>query len=169
MSSKGQLILNAKQTQQKIVRIAHEILEQNYNEECIVIAGIFDRGYLFAQLLEKELNSICAIPTELIKITLDKTAPLQTEITLDKSLDLVEDRTVIITDDVLNTGKTVAYSLKPFLNRRIKKLQTAFIVDRGYKSFPISADFVGYSLSTTLQEHVEVIFEDQEVSGVYLH
>ena len=168
MPTQGQLILNAKQTHQKIVRIAHEIIEQNYNESTIIIAGVYDRGYTFAKLLETELNKISKIHTELIKITLDKKAPLQSEISLDKEIESIENKVIILTDDVLNTGKTTAYSLKPFLNKKIKKLQTAFIVDRGHKSFPISADYIGYSLSTTLQEHIDVILEGDEM-GVYLH
>lgn len=169
MSQKGELILNASQTKQKIVRIAHEVLEHNHNEDTLIIAGVFDRGYTFAQLLETELNKISSIPTHLVKITLDKTAPLQSEITLDCDINFIEDKAVILTDDVLNTGRTTAYSLKPFLNKPIKKLQTAFIVDRGHTNFPIAVDFVGYSLSTTLQEHIEVVLSPESEMGVYLH
>ena len=69
---------------------------------------------------------------------------------------------------MLNSGRTLVYSLKPFLNIEIKKIQIAVLVDRGYKSFPVAADFVGYALSTTLKEHIEVVLDDQEKFGVYL-
>jgi pyrimidine operon attenuation protein / uracil phosphoribosyltransferase len=162
------LILDKKQTLQKIKRIAFEILERNLHEKEIVIAGIYDKGYMFAELLEKEFNQISKIRTTLVKIDLDKTSPLQSEITLDMDIKLLKNKTIILTDDVLNTGRTLAYSLKPFLNIPIKKLQVAVIVDRQHKLFPIDADYVGYSLSTTLKEHIEVNFE-KSTFGVYLH
>jgi pyrimidine operon attenuation protein / uracil phosphoribosyltransferase len=161
------LILDKKQTIQKIKRIAFEIYERNLNEKEIVIAGIYDKGYLFAEILQKELSSISKIKTTLVKITLDKLSPLQSEVTLDVDLKSLKKKTIILTDDVLNTGRTLAYSLKPFLNIEVKKIQVAVIVDREHKSFPVSPDYVGYSLSTTLKEHIEVNF-DKNKFGVYL-
>lgn len=165
--SKTQL-LDKTGTLQKIRRIAYEIYEQNFEENEIVVAGIYDKGYTFAQILFDELKTISPLKIELVKVTLDKSAPLQSEIIFDKDIKLLENKTIILTDDVLNTGRTLAYSLKPFLNCEIKKLQTAVIVDRGHKSFPISADYVGYSLSTTLMEHIDVELVDQSKVGVYL-
>jgi len=161
------LILNKRETLQKIKRIAFEILESNLHEKEIIIAGIYDKGYMFAELLEKEFNLISKIKTTLVKVSLDKTSPMQSEITLDLDLKLLKNKTIILTDDVLNTGRTLAYCLKPFLNIPIKKLQVAVIVDRQHKLFPIDADYVGYSLSTTLKEHIEVNF-DKAYLGVYL-
>jgi pyrimidine operon attenuation protein / uracil phosphoribosyltransferase len=161
------LILNKRETLQKIKRIAFEILESNLHEKEIIIAGIYDKGYMFAELLEKEFNLISKIKTTLVKVSLDKTSPMQSEITLDLDLKLLKNKTIILTDDVLNTGRTLAYCLKPFLNIPIKKLQVAVIVDRQHKLFPIDADFVGYSLSTTLKEHIEVNFDKANL-GVYL-
>ncbi len=69
---------------------------------------------------------------------------------------------------MLNTGRTLAYALKPFLNVDIKKLQTAVLVDRGYPQFPVMATYVGYALATTLQERVEVVFEQEQPAAVYL-
>ncbi|MBX9850162.1 MAG: phosphoribosyltransferase [Cytophagaceae bacterium] len=162
------LILDKAQTLQKIKRIAIEIYERNLKEKEIVLAGIYDKGYAFAELLQKELNAVSDIQTILVKVSLDKTSPLQSEITLDTDIKLLKKKTIILIDDVLNTGRTLAYSLKPFLNIEIKKLQVAVVVDRQHKSFPISPDYVGYSLSTTLKEHIEVSFEKSRF-GVYLH
>ena len=161
------LILTKKQIQQRIKRIAFEILEQNFKEKEIVFAGIYDRGYSFAKLLEKEFSSISTIKTTLIKVTLDKQSPSQSEVALDIDVKKLKNKCVIIVDDVLSTGRTIAYSLKPFLNISIKRIQTAFIVDRGHHTFPISADFVGYVMATTLQEHVEVDLSSKDM-GVYL-
>ena len=102
-----------------------------------------------------------------MRIKLDKQSPLQTEVTLSPTLPL-DNRVIILADDVLNTGKTLAYSLKPFLSIPIKKLQVAVLVDRSHHRFPISADFVGYSLSTTINEHIHVELEDEASFGVYL-
>jgi pyrimidine operon attenuation protein/uracil phosphoribosyltransferase len=81
---------------------------------------------------------------------------------------MLRNKVIVLLDDVLNTGRTLAYSLKPFLNVEIKKLHTAVLVDRNHKQFPIAADYIGYALSTTIQEHIEVVLEDNERFGVYL-
>lgn len=168
MEGKNQ-ILNAEQTLQKIKRIAHEIYERNFREKEIVFAGIDEMGYVFAQLLQRNFDEIStSIKTRLVKVSLDKTAPLQSEITFDVPSKELAKKVIILTDDVLNTGRTLAYSLKPFLNNEIKKLETAVVVDRGHTSFPISANYIGYALSTTLQEHIDVILDDEKNIGVYL-
>jgi pyrimidine operon attenuation protein/uracil phosphoribosyltransferase len=161
-------ILDKKQVMQKIKRIAFEIYENNSEEKHLVIAGIYDKGYLFAQLLLKELKAISPLELTLVKITLDKFAPLQSEISLDCTSEFLENKTIILVDDVLNTGRTFAYSLKPFLNIEVKKIQTAVIVDRHHTVFPLSANYTGYSLATTLKEHINVILDNDEEFGVYL-
>ena len=162
------LILDKEEILQKIRRIAFEIYENNFEEEALIIAGVYDKGYIISDILLKELQKIFPGELKLIKVSLDKFAPLQSEISLDISSDELHKKTIILTDDVLNTGRTLAYSLKPFLNAEIKKIQTVVLVDRGYKSFPVSADYVGYSLATTLKDHVEVNLE-KDSFGVYLH
>ncbi len=161
-------ILNKKQTLDKIKRIAFEIYENNFQEKEIYIAGIFDKGYLFAQFLKSDLEKICAIKIILVKVTLDKFSPQQSEIELDIDIKLLKKKTIILVDDVMNSGRTMAYSMKPFLNIEIKKLQTAVVVDRDHKTFPISADYVGYSLSTTLKETINVVLDEVDEFGVYM-
>lgn len=168
MTATSTLILTQKQTLQKIKRIAYEVYENNFQEHEIILAGIYDKGYLFAKLLQQELKDISPIKVTLVKVSLDKLAPLQSDIFLDCDTSLLRNKVVILLDDVLNTGRTLVYSLKPFLNVEIKKLSTAVIVDRNHKQFPISADYIGYALSTTIQEHIEVVLEDEERFGVYL-
>ncbi|HEY8402630.1 MAG TPA: phosphoribosyltransferase family protein [Cytophagaceae bacterium] len=167
MSEKN-LILDQRQILQKIKRIAIEIYERNFKEEEIVLAGIYDKGYVFAQLLEKELKEVSRLKVTLVKVSLDKFTPTQTEVTIDADPSQLINKSIILTDDVLNTGRTLAYSLKPFLNMEIKKIQTAVVVDRSHNLFPIVADYVGYSLATTIKEHIEVSFEEGNF-GVYLH
>ncbi len=162
------LILTKEQTLKKIKRIAFEVYENNFQEEEIILAGIYDRGYTFARLLQQELHNISPLKTTLVKVSLDKYAPLQSDIVLDCEINRLRNKVIILLDDVLNTGRTFAYSLKPFLNIEVKKLQTAVLVDRNHKQFPISADYVGYALSTTIQEHIEVILDENDRLGVYL-
>ena len=109
-------ILDKNQTQQKIKRIAFEIYERNYKEKEIVIAGIYDKGYYFAELLVKELKQLGKLEVLLVKITLDKSAKVQCPVELDVDITTLKDKVVVVTDDVLNTGRTLVYSLQPFLN-----------------------------------------------------
>jgi pyrimidine operon attenuation protein/uracil phosphoribosyltransferase len=169
MTTSANLILNQKQTRQKIKRIAFEIYEHNFAEEEIILAGIYDKGYRFGQLLQAEFNAISPVRSRLVKVSLDKLSPLQGDIELDCTPEVLRNKCIVLLDDVLNTGRTLIYSLKPFLSMEIKKLQTAVLVDRGHKLFPVSADYVGYALSTTLKEHVEVVLEEGDAFGVYLH
>ncbi|MBC8111740.1 MAG: phosphoribosyltransferase, partial [Verrucomicrobia bacterium] len=121
------------------------------------------------QMLQTEISNITDIKTQLVKVNMDKFTPTQTEITLDCEPEFLRKKVIILIDDVLNSGRTLIYSLKPFLKTEIKKLQTAVLVKRSYKSFPIAADYTGYELSTTLQEHIEVILDDEAKFGVYLY
>lgn len=162
------LILNKKETLQKIRRIAYQVYEHNYQETEIVVAGIYDKGYFFAELLVKELKQLCPLEIILVKITLDKSAKSQCEVALDTNIELLHNKVVVVTDDVLNTGRTLVYSLQPFLSIPLKKLQTAVIVNRSHNNFPVSPDYIGYSLATTLKEHIDVVFEEQNF-GVYMH
>jgi pyrimidine operon attenuation protein/uracil phosphoribosyltransferase len=162
------IILKGRQVSQMIKRIAYEIYERNFKEEELVVAGIDENGYVLAQRLIKELKNIAPLHLTLVKIVLDKFQTKQSEIFLDIEPEALKHKNIIITDDVLNTGKTLAYSLKPFLNNEVKKIETAILVNRGHTLFPISADYYGYELSTTLKEHIEVILSGEN-EGVYLH
>ena len=161
-------VLNHQQVEQKIRRIAFQIYENNFQEKHIVLAGIFDKGYTLAKLLRQQLKLISTADITLVRIDLDKLAPTQSEIKLDCKLEQLKKQPVILIDDVLNTGRTLAYSLKPFLNISIKKIETAVLVNRSFTQFPISSQYTGYELSTTIDDHVEVILEEEEM-GVFLH
>lgn len=165
---KKTLILNSKQIQQKINRIAYEIYENNYTESEIILAGIANNGYLFAKRLTEVLTSISPIKIKLIEIVIDKKNPLSKEITIALSEKELKNKVIVLVDDVLDSGKTLIFGAKPFLNSPIKALTTAVLVDRGHNRYPIKADFVGLSLSTTLQEHITVELDKKGKETAYL-
>ncbi|MDX2196897.1 MAG: phosphoribosyltransferase family protein [Cytophagales bacterium] len=166
----AQLILSHQQVIQISQRMAFQIFENHYQEHEMVFAGIEDKGYLFAEAILQEYKAISPnTKVALINVTLDKFSPTQSDISLDSDISALQNKVVVLFDDVLNSGRTLAYSMKPFLNIPIKKLQIAVLVDRGHKSFPVSADYTGYELSTTLKEYIEVKFENKKITGVYLN
>jgi pyrimidine operon attenuation protein/uracil phosphoribosyltransferase len=159
-------ILDQAQIKQKIDRIAYQILEDCFDEKEIIIAGIASRGYVFAQKLEKVLSKISKIRCTLVEITLDKDSNnlvASTNIPVSKC----KNKTIILVDDVLNSGRTLLYGLSVFLNIPTKKIRTAVLVDRSHKLFPISTDYAGYTISTVSQEHISVVF-DKNKEAVYL-
>ena len=169
MSNEKNLLLYDEQVRQKIRRMAFEIYENNFEEERIILAGLDPMGYRLAELLQQNLQEVSPLEVLLIRVKLDKTAPLQSAVELDKDVASLAKQVVVIVDDVFNTGRTLAYSFKPFLEIPVKKLQVAVLVDRGHHSFPVQPDYVGYSLSTTINEHIEVNLMDEEGHVVYLY
>lgn len=168
MPAQQLLILNAKQIQQKIDRIAYQVYEDNFEEKELVLAGIVSRGYTLAQRLKKVIEKISPIKITLVKIEVAKdSSTLQSKV--DAEIKCCEGKVVIIVDDVLSSGKTLAYALAIFVNISLKKIRTVVLIDRNHKSFPIAADFIGFSLATVLQEHVSVVFSDnKQEDAVYL-
>ena len=160
------LVLNKQQLQQKIDRLAWQIYEQNYKEKEIIIAGIANRGVLIAKKIAKKLTKISDIKVKLATIKVDKDNPFYKDIEVDISEKDYKNKVLILVDDVLNSGKTLMYGAKYFLSVPLKKLSTIVLVDRNHNRFPIKADFVGLSLSTTLKEHISVELEKN--AGVYL-
>jgi len=155
-------------TLQKIKRIAFEIYEQNFEEKEIILAGIAGQGYNFAVIIGQYLSEISNQKITLAKLALDKSQAVQPEIKIESDVDTFENKTIIITDDVLNTGRTLAFCLRPFLSIPTKKIQVAVLVDRNHPQFPISADYVGYALSTTISDHVKVSLSNNSDQGVFL-
>jgi pyrimidine operon attenuation protein/uracil phosphoribosyltransferase len=150
------LILDAAQVKQKIRRMAYEIYEHNFSEKNIIIAGIDGQGYVLAKLIIKEVETISPLTVKLVKVKLDKSAPQQSEVTLDCELKSLRKKCIILVDDVLNTGRTFAYGMKPFLDIEIKKIEVAVLVNRSHTLFPVYPQYTGYELATTIRDHVEV-------------
>lgn len=162
------LVLNSKQIQQKINRIAYEIYENNYDEKEIIIGGIAGNGYLLAERIADVLKDISPIKIKLIEIIIDKDDPISSKIEIAVSEKELKNKVIILVDDVLNSGKTLIFGAKPFLTSPVKRLTTIVLVDRGHNRYPIKADFVGVSLSTTLQEHITVEINKKGKEAVYL-
>jgi pyrimidine operon attenuation protein / uracil phosphoribosyltransferase len=156
MVAEKSLILDANQVKQKIRRMAFEVYEHNFKEKSVVIAGIEGQGYVLAKLLGKEVEAISPLQIKLVKVSLDKLAPQQSEVTLDCDLKEIKKKCIILVDDVLNTGRTLAFGLKPFLDIEVKKIETAVLVNRSHTLYPIYPQYTGYELSTTIRDHVEV-------------
>jgi len=154
------IILNQKQIEQKITRIAYQLWEDNLDEKELVIAGIVDYGYILAERIKNKLEEISGIKITLMKIIMDKTTTF-----LQANTDIpVEDcagKAVILVDDVVNRGRTMAYGIGIFLDIPVKKLRTVALVDRSHRVFPVSPDYTGMELSTVTKEHVDVVISNQ--------
>ena len=164
MQKSKTLVLNSSQIQKKIHRMAWEIYEKNYSEKEIIIAGIEKRGVLLAKRIEDVLMKISKIKISSTYININKKNPLQNKVEIG-NIDF-QNKTIIVVDDVLKSGRTLTFGIQKFINQPIKKIMTCVLVDRNYKKFPVKADVVGMSLSTTMQEHVKVNLGKDE--GVYL-
>ena len=161
------LILSENQISQKILRMAYEIYENNLKEKEIIIAGIEGQGTVLAKSLAKAVEKISPVKVILVKISIDKEKPESSEITIDQEPKILKKKVIILVDDVLNTGRTFAYGMRPFLSFDVKKIEVAVLVDRGHTLFPVSAKYRGYELSTTLNETIIVNLESKK-KGVYL-
>lgn len=161
-------ILNTRQIQQKLNRLAYEIYEHTAEEKEVFLAGIEGNGYTVAKKLSSMLKKMSSQEITLGKITVDKKNPLTTEPKTDLNPKEYRNKVVIVVDDVLNSGKTLIYGVQLFLDQPVKKLHTVVLVDRSHTRYPIKADFVGLSLSTTLQEHIVADLSHSGKETVYL-
>ena len=160
-------VLDANQIGQKVRRMASEIYENNFKEKAIVLAGIDGQGYEFAKLLGKQLGDISPIKVRIIKVSLDKAAPQQSEVSIDCDVKELLKKVIVLVDDVLNTGRTLAYGMKPFLDIEVTKIEVAVLVNRSHTMFPILPTYTGHAFTTTLNDHVEVVLGKK--GAVYLH
>ena len=161
-------ILDNKQVDQKLERLAYQILENNIDQKEIVFLGINNNGLRFAKYLQKAFSDISEIPTQLGNIQLNPAKPASEDVNVDIELKSLKKKCVIIVDDVANTGRTIFYAIKPLLNIVPKKVEAAVLVDRKHKSFPILVDYVGLSLATTLKENIKVDLARKSTKSVYL-
>jgi pyrimidine operon attenuation protein/uracil phosphoribosyltransferase len=161
------LILNTQQIARKIERMAHQIIEFNYDEAEIAFIGIATQGYILAEKLKTVVEANSDIKVNLVELRMNKKKPLSDEYSFSADKKVLSNKSVILVDDVLNSGRTLIYAAKEVLNYPIKKLTTVVLVDRRHRKFPIKADFEGLTLSTTLQEHITVELEKGK-EAVYL-
>lgn len=158
-------ILDQKGAEQKMRRMALEIIENNHDEQELIVVGIRESGSVVARTIQRMIAEISAVKTRLLTITLDKRTPLAIE--LSETFDF-NNKVIILMDDVANSGKTLLYALKPFLDYHPKKIQALVLVERSHNSFPVHSDYVGLSIATTLQEHIFVEVKDEKIGGAYL-
>lgn len=165
MAVSNNVILNHTEITNKIRRIAFQIYESNVNETEVVLAGIDKNGYVFAKKLKSVLQHISEMNVVLCKVSMDKKNPWKA-ITTSIPEKEYENKSLILVDDVLNSGTTLIYGVKHFLNVPLKQFKTAVLVNRNHKKYPIKADFKGISLSTSLHEHVHVVLEGKTFEAV---
>jgi len=152
-------ILSHQEIQHKVKRIAYQIYEANVDEKEIIIAGIEGGGLQFAKKIQSVLQKITKAKIVLCKVTMDKTNPLQSGVSTSIQVDTYRNKSVVLVDDVLNSGTTLIYGVHHFLKTPLKQLKTAVLVNRNHKKYPVKADYKGISLSTSLQTHVHVSFK----------
>lgn len=165
MASNRNYILDQQVAEKKLRRMALEIIENNHDEPELILVGIRDSGSVVARNIQRMIAEMSPVKTQLLTISLDKKQPR--EITLSQSFDF-NNKVIIIIDDVANSGKTLLYALKPFLEHYPKKIQSLVLVERSHNSFPVHSDYAGLSIATTLQEHIYVEVDGEKILGAYL-
>ncbi len=160
-------ILIHDKTVQIIKRMAWQLYENHSQYDELVLCGIQTKGTLLAELLKSELEAISPLKITYGEVAIDKESPSMKPTQINLEVSDYEGKAVVLVDDVLNSGKTLLYALRPFLTVSVKKLSIAVLVDRSHKRYPIHCDVVGLSLSTSLQEHVTVDLSENNFA-VYL-
>lgn len=158
-------ILDAAQAELKIKRMALQILEENTDGGQILLAGVVPNGSIIAAKLKALLQPHLDYEVEVQEIHLNKKHPLAIEVSPTIPID---GRVVILVDDVANSGRTLTYAIKPYLEAHPQSIQTLVLVDRTHKKFPIQPDYVGFSLASTLQEYIDLDIEDGEIKGAWM-
>ena len=159
------VVINDNQIRSKLKRISYQILETNLQNSVIVIAGIESNGYLIAKELKKTINKLSNIEVILCKVKIDNKnprKPIETSISKDE----YSNKSIVLVDDVLNSGSTLVYAVKHFLEVELSQFKTAVLVDRNHKKFPVKADYKGISLSTSIQSQVIVEFKDSKIQAI---
>jgi pyrimidine operon attenuation protein/uracil phosphoribosyltransferase len=160
-------ILTNSQIKRKIKRISLQIIESNIEEKEVVLAGIEQNGFLLTKELNKMITELSNLNIKLCSLKIDKKNPLN-NISTSLNSSEYKNKSIVVVDDVLNSGSTLMYAVKHFLDTELRQLKTAVLVDRNHKKFPIKADFKGVSLSTSIQNHVKVQFDKNSIEAFLL-
>ena len=158
-------ILSKETAEKKLRRMALEVAERNYGEQQLVLVGVKENGSIIANKVSNFLKDVFKGEVIVVTLALDKKHPAA--ITIEPNIDF-NNKVILLIDDVANSGKTMLYALKPLLESYPKKIQTLALLERTHKSFPIDVDYVGLSISTTLDEHIFVEVEGAEVVGAWM-
>ena len=160
-------ILTNSQIKRKIKRISLQIIESNIEEKEVVLAGIEQNGFLLAKELNKMITELSNLNIKLCSLKIDKKNPLN-NISTSLNSSEYKNKSIVVVDDVLNSGSTLMYAVKHFLETELRQLKTAVLVDRNHKKYPIKVDFKGLSLSTSIQNHVKVEFDKNSIEAFLL-
>ncbi len=160
-----QNILTADVADKKLRRMALQVVEKNYNAEQLILIGIKQNGCVIAKKMEQYLKDVFSGEVVVFELTIDKKKP--GAVSLNTEMDFTN-KTILLIDDVANSGRTMLYALKPLLEYLPKKIQTLALVERTHKTFPVDVDYVGLSVSTTTDEHIAVEVENGEVLGAWM-
>lgn len=156
MGTNSTMVMNSKQVQQRLNRLAWQVYETCWEEKEIVIAGIASNGFVLANRIAEILGKISPLRIRVIELKVDKESPIGKTVETGLSAAEMRNKTVVVVDDVSNSGKTLTYGVKPFLEFPVKSILTLVLVDRDHNRYPVKTNFVGLSLATTLQEHIDV-------------
>ena len=154
------VILNSNQIGQKIKRLSYELYENNLEEKKVILLGINSNGNILSNRIKKNLDNLFPVNIESYNLKIDVNNSTFNKLGLER--DSLNGKVVIIVDDVLNSGKTIAYSINLILPFFPKKIEVAVLVDRSHKNFPILAKYSGVKLNTTINEHVKIDFKKNE-------
>jgi len=157
-------ILNKQQIENKILRISFEIIEGNLDANNILLIGLEKNGFIIAKKIQNFIQQKASLNIGAVKMTLKKNN--EKKIFSDKIKD--DYNSFILIDDVLKSGKTIIHAIKELLKFNIKKLETVVLINRKHNVFPVGVNYVGLELSTTLEDHIEVILDDEKKIGAYL-
>ncbi len=156
MGTERTLVLDHDRVQRKLRRIAIQLCEENWSEKRITVVGVAPRGMKLAERLAAMIRELNAVEADVVELKLDKNDPLTGPVKLSTDLGALQDRTVVLVDDVLMSGRTLMHAAAHLVQVNLKKLTTVVLVDRRHRAYPIRADIVGLTLSTTVQEHISV-------------
>lgn len=155
-------ILDKARIDRKLLRMAWQIWEHNSNQDAVTLIGIADNGFYLAERLAAHLNAICPLRISILRLDLNKRAPLETSIHLSGA---ITDSSLVLVDDVANSGKTLLYALKPLIDASPEQILIAVLVERKHKSFPVAPDIIGQRVATTLQENILVTIEGDNIAA----
>lgn len=158
-------IMTAGVANKKLRRMALQVVEQNYNATQLILIGIKANGTVIAKKISQYIKEVFTGEVIVLELSMDKKNPLAIALSADMNFN---DKIIVLIDDVANSGRTMLYALKPLLNQLPQKIQTLALVERTHKSFPVDVDYVGFSVSTTADEHIRVEVENGEVMGAWM-
>ena len=156
-------ILNKQQIENKILRISFEIIEGNLDAKNILLIGLEKNGFIIAKKIQNCIQQKTSLNIGVVKMTLKNN---EKKFFSDKIKD--DYNSFVLIDDVLKSGKTIIHAIKELLKFNIKKLETVVLINRKHNVFPVGVNYVGLELSTTLEDHIKVILDNEKKIGAYL-